>query len=94
MKHVMRFRSLYEILNENVLYYSLLTKGKWGNINTLYTSTFSSGQYIGIGILFRWEIHYNEIILVPILKYVCIYFSQNLIYRFQIFDYLFTREGL
>lgn len=54
-------------------------EGKWGYINTFYISTFPSGQYTGI--LFPWEIYFNEVTLVLILKYLC--FSQSLIYRLK-----------
>lgn len=54
-------------------------EGKWGYINTFYISTFPPGQYTGI--LFPWEIYFNEVTLVLILKYLC--FSQSLIYRLK-----------
>lgn len=54
-------------------------EGKWGYINTFYISAFPPGQYTGI--LFPWEIYFNEVTLVLILKYLC--FSQSLIYRLK-----------
>lgn len=64
--------------------------GKYKHILYLSISFMgsTSGQYIGV--LFSWEIYFNETTLVWILKYL--YFSQSLTYRLKIFDYSLEKD--